>query len=86
MRTWIGLLIAAVALLAPVAACSEELVLTLAPEKTSVTFRVKATMVDIDGALAMGPGQIRFDAATGAASGQITIDLRESKTGSRLRA
>jgi polyisoprenoid-binding protein YceI len=80
-----GLLIAAVAALAPVAAYSEELVLTLAPEKTSATFRVSATVLDIDGVLAMGPGQIRFDSATGAASGQITIDLRGTKTGSRLR-
>ena len=85
MRTWMGLLIAAVAALAPVAACSEELVLTLAPEKTSATFRVSATVFDIDGVLAMGPGQIRFDSTTGAASGQITIDLRGTKTGSRLR-
>lgn len=85
MRTWMGLLIAAVAALAPVAVCSEELVLTLAPEKTSATFRVRATVFDIDGVLAMGPGQIRFDSATGAASGQITIDLRGTKTGSRLR-
>jgi polyisoprenoid-binding protein YceI len=85
MRTWMGLLIAAVAALAPVAVRSEELVLTLAPEKTSATFRVRATVFDIDGVLAMGPGQIRFDPVTGAASGQITIDLRGTKTGSRLR-
>jgi len=80
-----GLLIAAVAALAPVAAYSEELVLTLAPEKTSATFRVTATVLDIDGVLPVGPGQIRFDSATGVASGQITIDLRGTKTGSRLR-
>jgi polyisoprenoid-binding protein YceI len=59
--------------------------LTLAPEKISATFRVRTTVFDIDGVLVMGPGQIRFDSATGAASGQITIDLRGTKTGSRLR-
>jgi polyisoprenoid-binding protein YceI len=85
MRIWMGLFIAAVASLAPVSACSEELVLTLAPEKTRATFRVRATFFDIDGVLALGLGQIRFDSATGAASGQVTIDLRESTTGNRLR-
>jgi len=85
MRTWMGFFIAAVASLAPVAACSEELVLTLTPEKSQATFRVRATLFDIDGVLALGLAQIRLDPATGAASGHITIDLRESKTGSRLR-
>jgi len=85
MRTWVGFFIAAVASLAPVAARSEELILTLVPEKTQATFRVRAMLFDIDGVLALGLAQIRFDPATGAASGQITVDLRESKTGSRLR-
>jgi len=85
MRTWTGFFIAAVAWLAPGAARSEELILTLGPEKTQAAFRVRATLFDIDGVLALGVTQIRFDPATGAASGQITIDLRESKTGSRLR-
>jgi len=85
MRTWMRFFIAAVASLAPVAACSEELVLTLAPEETQATFRVRATLFDIDGVLALSPARIRFDPATGAVSGSITIDLRESKTGRRLR-
>ncbi len=85
MRTLMGLLVAAVAALAPVGACSEELVLTLAPERTSAMFQVSATGFDIDGVLVMGPGEIRFDSATGAATGEITIDLRGTKTGSRLR-
>jgi len=85
MRICVGIFIAAVASLAPVAACPEELILTLVPEKMQATFRVRAMLHDIDGVLALGLGQIRFDPATGAASGHITIDLRESTTGSRLR-
>jgi hypothetical protein len=66
MRRWKGLVVAAVvALLAPVGVSAEEVVLTLLPEKTRMTFTVKATVFDIDAALALNSGQIRFDPDTG---------------------
>jgi hypothetical protein len=68
MRGWTGLVVAAVVALGGSAASAEELVLVLPPEKTSVTFRVRATALDIDGVLALDSGQIRFDSDTGRAS------------------
>ena len=84
-RRWKGLVAAAFLALGPVSASADELVLTLQPEKTSVTFRVRAPIVDIDGVLALDSGQIRFDPDTGMAAGQIAIDLRQARTGNWLR-
>jgi polyisoprenoid-binding protein YceI len=71
--------------LCPLNAAAESLVLTLSPEKTSLTFRVAATGHVIEGLLALDSGEVHFDPETGAASGQVTIDLRHAKTGNRLR-
>ena len=84
-RRWKGLIAATFLALGPVSASADELVLTLQPEKTSVTFRVRAPILDIDGVLALDSGQIRFDPDTGMAAGQITIDLRQARTGNWLR-
>ena len=78
-------LVIAAVVLAPLVAAAEERVLTLQPEKTSVTFTVRATVHDVDGVLALDSGQIRFDPDTGSASGQVTLDLRRAQTGNRLR-
>jgi len=85
MAMWKEALVAAAVVLAPLGAAAEERVLTLHPEKTSVTFTVKATIHDVDGVIALDSGQIRFDPDTGAASGQVTLDLRRAETGNRLR-
>lgn len=69
----------------PFTAWAEPLVLRLFPDKTSLTFTVKATGHAIDGAIALAHGEIRFDADTGEASGEVTIDLRRAATGNRLR-
>ncbi len=85
MATWKGILAIATVVVAPVAASAEERVLTLEPEKTSVTFTVRATGHDVEGVLALDSGQIRFDPDTGAVSGQVTLDLKRAQTGNRLR-
>lgn len=85
MTRWKSVLVITAAVLAPLAASAEERLLTLRPEKTSVTFNLKATAHEVNGVLALEAGQIRFDSATGAASGQITIDLRRAETGNSLR-
>jgi polyisoprenoid-binding protein YceI len=71
--------------LCPLTAWAEPLVLRLLPDKTQLTFTVKATGHAIDGAIALASGEIRFDTDTGAASGEVTIDLRRAGTGNRLR-
>jgi len=78
-------LLIALAGLAPHAASAEERVLTLQPERTSVTFVLKATGHDVHGVLALAAGQVRFDPATGAASGEVTIDALRAQTGNRAR-
>ena len=85
MVTWKGILAIATVVVASPAASAEERVLILEPERTSVTFTVKATGHDVDGVLALQSGQIRFDPDTGAVSGQVTLDLRRAQTGNRLR-
>lgn len=85
MAKWKEIFAIAAVVLAPLVAAAEERVLTLQPEKTSVTFQLKATGHEVDGVLALESGQIRFDPSTGAASGQVTIDLHHAATGNRLR-
>ena len=85
MTRWIGILTGIVAAVGPLPASGEDRVLTFQPAKTSVTFTLKATGHDIDGALPVAFGEIRFDPDTGAASGQITIDVRRGQTGNSLR-
>lgn len=81
---WKSVLVITAAVLAPLAASAEERLLTLRPEKTRVTFNLKVTAHEVNGVLALEAGQIRFDSATGAASGQITIDRRRAETGNSL--
>jgi polyisoprenoid-binding protein YceI len=71
--------------LCPLDAAAQPLVLTLSPDKTSVAFTVAATGHVIEGLLALDAGEIHFDPETGAASGQVTIDMRRAATGNRLR-
>ncbi len=79
------ILLMTVATLWPLAASAAEHVLILHPDKTTVTFRVKASGHDIEGTVAFAHGQVRFDPDTGAASGEVTIDVRRAQTGNRLR-
>lgn len=85
MTTWKGIFAIATVVVGPLVASAEERVLILEPEKTRVTFTVKATGHDVDGVLALDSGQIRFDPDSGAVSGQVTLDLRRAQTGNWLR-
>lgn len=46
---------------------------------------MKASGHDIEGTVAFAPGQVRFDPDTGAASGEVTIDVRRARTENRVR-
>ena len=80
-----GIVLYTVAVISSTAAWADERVLTLQPAKTSVTFTVKATGHDIEGALPFTSGHIRFDPETGDASGELTLDVRRSQTHNSLR-
>ena len=85
MARWKGAFAITALVLYPLRASTEPLVLTLSPDKTSLTFAVRATGHAIEGLLTLDSGEIRFDPDTGTASGQVTIDLRRAGTGNRLR-
>lgn len=69
--------------LAPAAA--EERVLVLDPAATEVAFDLPATGHDVHGLFTLHDGEIRFDPATGAASGEIRVDLGAGVTGNASR-
>jgi polyisoprenoid-binding protein YceI len=73
--------------LAPLAspAIAIERTLTLDPTQTEVTFELGATGHDVHGVLHLERGAIRFDTATGAASGDVTINARLTETGNAKR-
>jgi polyisoprenoid-binding protein YceI len=62
-----------------------EQTLTLDPAKTRITFLLGATGHDVEGAFALRSGALRLDPATGAASGEIVVDLTVGKTGNDSR-
>lgn len=77
--------LAAAMLVATVPGRAAEQVLELDPEATDVGFTLEATGHDVEGLLALSSGSIRFDSATGAASGEIVVDLASAASGNRSR-
>ena len=67
------------------AARAEQRVLVLDPAASKVSFTLEATGHDVEGALAMKSGRIAFDPATGAATGEIAVDLKSGQTGNGSR-
>lgn len=67
------------------AAAAEELDLRLDPAETEVSFAVGATGHDVHGHLVLQDGEIHFDPASGAASGEIRIDAASAETGNGSR-
>ena len=68
------------AALAAVSAQAEQRVLVLDPQASQVSFALKATGHEVEGAFALQSGRIAFDPATGAASGELAIDLTAAQT------
>jgi polyisoprenoid-binding protein YceI len=81
------LTVLALAVLAAAAlpAWAGEQVLVLDPAASEVTFEVQATGHDVHGRLYLDGGEVRFDPATGFASGRIEIDARRGETGNGSR-
>ena len=74
-----------IAALTAVAAQAQQRVLVLDPQASRVSFTLKATGHQVEGGFALKPSRIAFDPATGAASGEITIDLTTAQTGNKSR-
>lgn len=59
--------------------------LDLSPEATRVSFTLPATGHDVEGAFRVSRGWLRFDPATGEASGEIVVDAAAGETGNKSR-
>src|SRR5256885_1853454 len=85
LRTVLALLAgSALALAAPPAAVNAE-TFELQPQETRVGFTLGATMHTVHGTLRAKRGSVRFDPATGAASGEIVLDAASAETGNASR-
>ncbi len=71
--------------LAPGAARASERQLDLAAEATRVTIALPATGHDVEGSFHLTRGSLRFDSASGAASGEIVVDATGGETGNKSR-
>lgn len=84
MRSFSGLLILLLALLAEPAA-AETLTLTVDPEASSVTFTLGAFLHTVEGSFRIEEGKVAFDPETGTASGRVVVDATSGATGSEGR-
>ena len=84
-RAAIVLAILLVTALAAVSARAGQYVLALDPQASKVSFALKATGHVVEGDFDLENGRIAFDPATGAASGEIAIDLTTARTGNKSR-
>lgn len=80
-----ALALAVLPLLATPAVRATEQTLRFDPAGTQVAFELPATGHDVHGAFALRSGELRFDATTGTASGQLVVDAASAKTGSDSR-
>ena len=64
---------------------AQESVVTLDPARTGITFTLGATLHTVHGTFKLKRGEIRFDPATGKASGEIVVDTTSGDTGNSGR-
>lgn len=64
---------------------AEEIALRIDPAQTSVQFKLGATLHSVRGTFQLKRGNIRYDDATGAASGEIAIDAASGQSGNSDR-
>ena len=77
--------IVVLAILAAVSARAEQSALVLDPAASRISFTLDATGHTVEGTMALKSGRIAFDPATGAASGEIVLDLKSAQTGNNGR-
>jgi polyisoprenoid-binding protein YceI len=77
------LFVCAAAQAAPTAA--DEVVFDLDPAKTEITFTLGDVLHTVHGTFQLKSGGIRFDAATGRASGDAVVDVASGASGSTAR-
>lgn len=63
----------------------EEITVHLDPEASRITFTLGATLHTVEGSFQLREGEIRFDPATGEASGRVVVDATSGDTGNEKR-
>jgi polyisoprenoid-binding protein YceI len=64
---------------------AQSIVLHLDPAQTQVQFTLGAVLHTVHGTFRFKRGEIRFDAATGAAGGEVVVDATSAETGNDAR-
>jgi len=83
LKPGLAILAAVWAVVSP--AFAQEATLRLDPEKTTVSFTLEATLHTVHGSFRLKNGAIKFNPATGAASGAVVIDAASGETGNQRR-
>ncbi|MGA2594850.1 MAG: YceI family protein [Bryobacteraceae bacterium] len=66
-------------------ALGQEIVLDLDPARTTVEFKLDATLHSVHGSFKLKRGAIRFDPATGKIAGEIVVDATTGESGNEGR-
>jgi|SRR5271169_1826498 len=66
-------------------AFAQEATLHLDPEKTTLSFTLEAALHTVHGTFRLKNGAIKFNPATGAASGAVVVDAASGETGNQRR-
>jgi polyisoprenoid-binding protein YceI len=64
---------------------AQEMVAALNPGQTQINFTVGSVLHTVHGTFKLKRGELRFDPATGAASGQIVVDVASGESGNGSR-
>ncbi len=72
-------------LLLPLPLFAQEMSFELDPAQSKIEFTLGATMHTVHGSFRLKAGVVRFDAATGAATGELIADARSALTGNDRR-
>jgi polyisoprenoid-binding protein YceI len=83
LRTVLALLAGSALALAALPGLAETF--ELQPQETRIAFTLGATLHTVHGTLRARRGSVRFDPATGAASGEIVLDAASAETGNASR-
>jgi len=84
IRYILAVLFVAVLCAAP-AASAEEMVFELDPALSRIEFTVSAVLHTVHGQFQLKRGSIRFDPATGMASGELVVDATSANSGNKMR-
>ncbi len=84
-RNALALLLFACGAAQGVSIATDEIVFDLNPAQTEVNFTLPDVLHTVHGTFQLKSGSVRFDPATGAASGAVTVDVTSGASGSPAR-